>query len=392
MPTLLIYNQYFPPDTSATSALAASLTEAFTERGWAVKQLRGNPSYRPSSTQHWRFGQLVARDGDEWIVRSTAFTRDRMIGRVANYLSFVVLSFFVALRIPADLIIAMTDPPIVVMPAVVVGRLRRTPVIYWLQDYLPDFLVGTGSARHGALIRVWSRAHIAAARRCRRVVAIGRDMAARLIAAGVSGDAIAVVPNGSALVWHDEAVGSTIGNDRLVVLHAGEIGMRGAWQAIVPAAQSFADVADLVFVGDGVDAPTVRSLAGEARNVLIREPVQRAEMIDLLLSADVMIVTVRRGAEGYTVPSKTYELFGAGRPIVVVADAETEPALLVREIGCGLVVSPDAPDEFAAAVRKLAADPQLRRSMGEAARRVSPDYARRKMMNRIVDLAEDVVS
>jgi glycosyltransferase involved in cell wall biosynthesis len=168
--------------------------------------------------------------------------------------------------------------------------------------------------------------------------------------------------------------------------------MRGAWSAIVPAADSFNDVADLVFVGDGVDAPTVRSLAGAAGNVTIREPVPRAEMNGLLLSADVLIVTVRRGAEGYTVPSKTYELFGAGRPIVVVADADTEPALLVREIGCGLVVSPDAPDEFGAAVRKLAADPELRRSMGEAAKRVSPDYDRRKMMDRIVDIADEVVS
>lgn len=396
MPTVLIWNQYFPPDTSATSALASSLAESFEARGWVVTRLRGNPSYRPTSTRAWRFGQLITRQGNEWTVRSTHFSRDRMVGRVMNYLTFIGLSFVIALRSRADLIVAMTDPPIVVMPAVLVGRLRRTPVLYWLQDYLPDFLVGIGAARRSLPIRLWAKLHILSARRCRRVIAIGRDMAARLGEAGVDKDRIRVIPNGSALDWEarplPDSPTENRRTERISVLHAGEIGMRGAWDVIGPAAFDFADVADLLFVGDGVESRRVRALTEGASNVEFREPVPRSEMSRVLLSADVLVVTVRRGAEGYTVPSKTYELLGAARPIIVVADSRTEPAMLVTELGCGLVASPDAPDEFQMAVRRLALDPVLRRAFGEAALEASPRYARHSLLGAIVDVASELIA
>jgi glycosyltransferase involved in cell wall biosynthesis len=312
-----------------------------------------------------------------------------MWGRIANYASFILLSLLPAMRTKADVIVAMTDPPVVVLPAVVVGKIKCTPVLYWLQDYLPEFLIGTGQARDRGAVRFWSLAHHAAAKRCSSVVAIGRDMADRLTAAGVPRDLICVVPNGSALDWDDiEDHPRDAVPRELVVLHAGEIGMRGAWETMVDGARELAGVANLVFLGNGVRAHEVRRLASGLPNVTFRPAVPSGEVRGALLDADVLVVTIRRGAEGYTVPSKTYELFGAGKPVLVVGDETTESALLVKEIGCGFVVSPDDPSGFTTAVQTLAADEALRSKMGAAARSASAGFARASMMQRIVDQAE----
>ncbi len=166
--------------------------------------------------------------------------------------------------------------------------------------------------------------------------------------------------------------------------------MRGAWEAMVEGAATAADVATLVLLGDGVDAPRVRELARDTSAVVFEARLPHGEFEQRLRSADVLVVTVRRGAEGYTVPSKTYELFGCGRPIVVVADPTTEPARLVTELACGLVVSPDDGAEFAEALRRLSGDSSLRQRMGANALAAAPRFRRRDSLDQVVKIVEEV--
>ncbi len=389
---LLVWNQYFPPDTSATASLLDGFVDVARSEGVDVTTLQGNPSYRPIASVAWKWWQLWRRTDSGWMVRSATRGRDRLADRARNYVSFAALSSLVGLWVRADAILVMTDPPIAVLGAVLVGKLRRKRVVYWLQDYHPEFMVGIGRLSPSAAVRAWSWLHRLAMRRCDLVIAIGRDMQTRLEEAGVRADRIVVVANGSAVDWSQEAVpaaASTAG-DNLVALHAGEIGMRGAWEALVGGARGAADVADVVLLGDGVDADHVRALAAGVSALRIEPKLPWAEYKARLLGADVLLTMVRRGAEGYSVPSKTYELFGCGKPIIVIADPATEPALLVQELDCGLVVSPDDDGvEFAAALRGLAAAPERRRRMGENALRAKDAYRRVDQFRQVVRLITD---
>ncbi|MBA2608982.1 MAG: glycosyltransferase family 4 protein [Actinobacteria bacterium] len=387
-PRVLVWNQYFPPDTSATASLLAQLVDRFEVQGVGTHVVQGNPSYRPTRTFKWKPWELWRRGQDGTVVHSAARSRARLIDRALNYLTYTALSFLVALRTRCDVILVMTDPPIAVVPAVLVGKLRRKRVVYWLQDYHPEFMVGIGRIRPWPLVRVWSWAHRWALRRCDLVIAIGRDMRDRLETAGVRSDHIEVVANGSSVDWSSEAASRTrvSGADKLVVLHAGEIGMRGAWEALVAGARDAADVASLVLLGDGVDADWVRELTAGSDAVTIEPRLPWLEYTRRLLDADVLITMVRRGAEGYSVPSKTYELFGCARPIIVIADPSSEPARLVTELDCGFVVSPDDGHEFAAALRALAADPGLRERLGANALKAKDAFRRDDQLDRVVAL------
>ena len=62
-------------------------------------------------------------------------------------------------------------------------------------------------------------------------------------------------------------------------------------------------------------------------------------------------VGLAHGLSGYVVPSRLYGILSAGRPVIVAADADSETAGLVEEVGCGVVVPADRPDLVAAAIR-----------------------------------------
>lgn len=393
---LLVWNQYFPPDTSATASLLRQFVERAAATGVTIETLQGNPSYRPTEPTAWKPWQLWRGTPSGTMVRSTTRGRERLADRARNYVSFAALSTLVGLTRRFDAILVMTDPPIAVMGAVLVGKLRRRPVVYWLQDYHPEFMVGIGRLTPSAPVRVWSWLHRIAMRRCDRVIAIGRDMRDRLVEAGVDPARIEVVANGSSVDWSQETrpVADEVPTSaKLVALHAGEIGMRGAWEAVVGGAHAAADVAEVVLLGDGVDADRVRELNGDSDALRIEPRLPWDEYKQRLLNADVLLTMVRRGAEGYSVPSKTYELFGCGRPIIVIADETTEPARLIRELDCGLVVAPDdGGAEFAAALRTLAADPTLRERLGTNALQAKDAYRRGDQFDRVVDLLRSVQS
>jgi colanic acid biosynthesis glycosyl transferase WcaI len=67
----------------------------------------------------------------------------------------------------------------------------------------------------------------------------------------------------------------------------------------------------------------------------------------------VHFVGLGEGLSGYVVPSRLYGILAVGRPVVVAADADSDPARIVEEAGCGLVIPPGRPDLLAAALREL---------------------------------------
>src|SRR3970040_211748 len=109
---ILLMNEYFPPDTSATAKMAQLVAEKLAERH-RVTVLCGRPSYDPSERPPYYFRRRETQ-GNLTVERvgSPAFPRFRMRQRVSNYLSYLALAVPRAIAIEADVILAMTDPPV----------------------------------------------------------------------------------------------------------------------------------------------------------------------------------------------------------------------------------------------------------------------------------------
>lgn len=128
---ILILNQYYPPDTSATARMAREVARALTGAGHRVTVVAGRPSYHPTERYPWRPLRRIASDHVVVeCVGSTAFSRAPIWGRMANYFSYLTLAMFRGLTAPADAVLAMTDPPVIVVIAALIALARRLPLVY----------------------------------------------------------------------------------------------------------------------------------------------------------------------------------------------------------------------------------------------------------------------
>jgi len=397
---ILLLNLYYPPDTSATAKMAATVVEALSAKH-DVTVLCGRPSYDPTERRRWRVSQTEV-GGHTRVIRvgSTDYPRFAMKRRVLNYLTYVALAIPRALFLRCDVVLAMTDPPFEGIVGGIVALLKRKPYVYNIRDMYPDMAVGGAIVRPGLLARVWEKLHRWALRRATRVIVLGEDMRARIARKGIDPARIEIVRDGTDIpapgalpLARDEEIIKTIRGDfKFVLLHAGNLGFYGAWETLITAVRSLEpDGIGLVFVGEGAQRPHVEALAREANNVCFLPFFPANKIPSVLAAADAHVITVKRGLEGVVVPSKMYGILAAGKPIVAVAPQETDAASLGAKFGFAVSADPDKPEEIAAAIRLLSRNAEKVQNMGRAAQAVAPDYDRVKELQKFVQIIEGAV-
>ena len=395
---ILLLNLYFPPDTSATAKMAASVAEALAERH-EVAVLCGRPSYDPTERRPWRLWQFETA-GKVRIVRvgSTDYPRFAMKRRVVNYLSYVALAVPRVLFMKSDVVLAMTDPPFQGIVGAFVALLKRRPYVYNIRDLYPEMALGGELVQPGILARTWEKLHRWALRRATRVIVLGEDMRARIEAKGITRERIAIIRDGVELPSKsapvpavDEDVVRTIrGTDKFVMVHAGNIGFYGAWETLVAGVRELAEIGvSLVFIGEGAQKEQIRHLANGAKNVRLLPYFPANKIPSVLAAADAHVVTVKRGLEGVVVPSKMYGILAAGKPILAVAPRESDVVSLGKKFEFGIAADPDEPAEVASAMRALATNPEKTKYMGAAARDAASHFDKVKELEEFLCVVEE---
>jgi colanic acid biosynthesis glycosyl transferase WcaI len=392
---VLLLNQYFPPDTSATAKMAASVVNAISRRH-SVTVLAGRPSYDPD--EYYPF-TLLRRDQRNSVtierVGSTAYPRHQMRRRVANYLSYVSLAMPRALAIKADIVLAMTDPPFQGIVGATVARMKGLPFVYNIRDLYPDMAIGGDIVQPKGWVRVWEKMHRAALRQAARVIVLGDDMRDRVVAKGADSARVVVIRDGASIPApvappNHPAIREIRGSAEFVVLHAGNLGFYGAWSTLLSAAKILPQNGiRLVFIGDGANRKQLEE-SNRGCPMVSFLPFRPANEIPCVMAAgDVHVVTIRRGLGGVVVPSKLYSILAAGRPVLAVAPEDTDVARIVRSENCGFVADPDNPEEVAAAIQALKSDPARLEAMGQRARKASEKYASTEELDKFIGVLEE---
>jgi putative colanic acid biosynthesis glycosyltransferase WcaI len=377
---LLILNQFFYPDHSATSQLMTELAESLKEQGVEVTALAGRGRYNGGESLPAREDYKGVRIERAW---ATGYGKGSISGRLADYLSFYVAASWKLLRLPRhDIVMALTTPPLIGLIALLIGRLRGMRVVMLVQDLYPDIAIalGTLNGRNPAtrFLGFLSRMTL---RRADRVIVLGECMyervAARVGEAGASridvihnwADGDSIKPLGAdanPFVWENDLSG------RFVVLFSGNLGRVNEFKTILNAAHSLRERDDIVFlfIGDGAQATEIECFRLEHGLENIRLlPYQPRETLSYSLGAGhASLVTLAEGLAGLSVPSKTYAILAAGRPVIFVGDCRSEVARLVRESGCGEVFAPGEAERLAAVITDWASDKDKLEALGQRAR------------------------
>ena len=381
---ILLLNEYYPPDTAATAHMAAAVVDELAKEH-SVTVLCGRPSYDPSE-RHPFYVLRREKHGRVTVERvgSTTFSRFRMLKRLSNYLTYVALAVPRALMLSTDLVMAMTDPPFQGIVGAWVAWLKRKPFVYNIRDLYPEMALAGQIVRPSFGIRVWERLHRWALRRASRIIVLGADTRQRIIAKGIDPERVAVVRDGARsakpLARLDHPVSAEIRRGApFVVLHAGNLGFYGAWETIIKAAELlYQDGVGFVFVGDGALRSRVEAAARSVNGVKFMSFRPADELPYVLAAGDLHVVTIKRGLEGVVVPSKLYSTMAAGRPVLVLAPAESDAAQVVQRFGCGVVADPDDPAGMATVIRELAQDRPRLAQMAERALDAAKEFARDK--------------
>ena len=355
-PRLLVLNQYYWPGVEATAQLLTELCEALATEA-DVKVVTG------VLHGHEEEPRRLVHNGVEILrVPSTSFERSRIFARAANYTTYLTNALVYGMRgRRPDVVLCMTDPPIVADVALVVARRYRAPLVVISQDVFPEIAVQLKRLENPALmslLRVLVRIYL---RRADRLVAIGETMRRRLEEKGAPPDRVRVIPN-----WVDTTRLSPSGkdnhwsrgmglNDKFVVMHSGNVGHAQDLDSLVRSSTFLRDLDDLVIaiIGTGARHSELVALAEllDADNVRFFYYQSRQVLPQSLSAADVHVVGLAPGLAGYVVPSRLYGILAVARPVIVAADPESETAQVVQQIGCGIVVPPGRPGLLARAIR-----------------------------------------
>jgi colanic acid biosynthesis glycosyl transferase WcaI len=355
-PRLLVLNQYYWPGVEATAQLLTELCEALAQEA-EVKVVTGVLHGHEDEPR-----RLVHNGVEILRVPSTSFERSRIFARAANYVSYLTNALVYGMRGGRpDVVICMTDPPIVADVALVVARRYGAPLVVISQDVFPEIAVQLMRLENPvlmSLLRVLVRIYL---RRADRLVAIGETMRRRLEEKGAPPERVRVIPN-----WVDTTRLTPLEKDnrwaremgfdrRFVVMHSGNVGHAQDLDSLVRAATFLRDVDDLLIaiIGTGARHAELVALAQllEVDRVAFLYYQSRHVLAQSLSAADVHVVGLAPGLAGYVVPSRLYGILAVARPVIVAADPESETAQVVEHVGCGIVVPPGRPELVARAIR-----------------------------------------
>jgi colanic acid biosynthesis glycosyl transferase WcaI len=360
---VLLLNQFFHPDLSATAQLATDLAEDLAAAGFEVTALAARGAYLGGGVlprEEVHRGVRILR------VRCTSLGKGSTARRLTDYATFYASAAARALALPRfDAVVAMSTPPLVAALGGLLRAVRGTRFVYWLQDVYPELAVEFGVMRGGSpTARAFGALSGWTLRRADAVVVLGEAMAARVREKGVAPGRVHVVPN-----WADgeairpippeaNAFRREHGLDgKKVVLYSGNMGRAHDLSTVLAAARLLRDAPDLtfLFVGDGAKRGEVEAAARALPSIRLLPYQPRARLAESLSAGDVHLVTQGAGTVGLIEPSKLYGVLAAGRPVLFVGPAETEAGRTVLREGVGEVVANgDAAGAAAALVRLLA--------------------------------------
>lgn len=371
---LVVICPHFDPDTAPTGVVISRIVHELAARGHEVHVVTALPWYRSHRIEDgWR-GRVVRRERVEWgsITRVHPFPgsdKRNLTRRAVGFAGFSLLAGLAALAAGRPLrrvdgVIAMSPPLTLGLTGWVVGLARRAPLVFNIQDVFPDAAVATGAITDRRVIAIARWLERISYRRAAAVTVLSDDLRDNVTAKLPARHRarVTVIPNfvdTSAVRPLDRrtALRAELGiGDEPVVMYAGNVGFSQSLHLMLDAARQMPEVT-FVINGDGAARPELEHRALGLGNVRFG-PFQPPERLaEVLATADLHVVSLRAGLGAVSVPSKTYSILAAGRPVVAAVDAGTEVPRIVAASGAGAAVAPDDAAEFTAAVRRLLADP-----------------------------------
>lgn len=395
---------YYLPETAASLYITDNIVHACADKGIEVDL------YTPSPTRNVPDGSVWEReerqmDGKLRIHRFHLYGEGKnpMLRALRYFLGEFILLHYCMWK-KYDVAFVDSTPPIQGLKMPLIKWLKRKPTIYNVQDIFPDSLVGTGLTHEGSLIwKIGRMVEKITYRYADKIIVISEDFKKNIMAKGVPEDKIVVVYN-----WVDQnkvvdvpreenklfdAYG--LERSKFYITYNGNIGLTQNMDMLLDVAKELQEEYEdihFVLVGNGAYLDEVRRKVAEQQldNVHLL-PFQPYEDISHVFSlGDASLVISKPGVGANSVPSKTWSIMSASRPVLANFD-ENELKAIIENNHCGIFTKAGDKDAFKESILTLYNHRELCKEYGHNGRKFVMDNLTREVgTQKYVDVIKEV--
>ena len=376
---ILLLCQHFYPEMVSTGMHMTELSEALTRKGVNITVFCAPPVYE---IENWNEGipkTLKYKEIDIKRARTLGKHKAGVLNRLLFALTYMIQTFFYAWKERKffDGILVGTNPPFLGIVTLIMKKIFGVEYVVIVYDVYPEYANNLGILKKDSLIsKIWFWTTKSILRNAKANITIGRDMQ-KLIDSKTNDFDVSnvIIPN-----WSDENVikpqenklnsfRDELGiNNELMILYSGTMNKSHNLEPLLDVAELLKDEPIyFVFVGEGSNKDNLIKLSKdkELTKILFLPFQPKSKLPDVLGSCDISVVCLNKKWTGISVPSKTYGIMAAGRPVMAFMDKKSEIGLTINENNCGLVFENPTPKEIVEYLLKFERNRDLLNEMGE---------------------------
>lgn len=347
MQKLWIATELFYPEETSTSYILTKIANKLTDK-YSVEVVCGEPVY----DQNIKSVSFVLNPSIS-VHRIKGFKGDKnsLVSRTFRFffLSFALFFYLFKNVKKGDKVFIVTNPAPLILLIAILKRLKKIKVVILVHDVFPENTIPAGifkskdSLPYRLLKKIFDRAYAKAD----ELIVLGRDMRDIVLTKTKNfsnppqitiienwGDTSNIVPLSKNEVFEN----TSVIKDKIVFQYAGNIGrVQGLLDLLKVIERVQNDQLAFYFVGEGAVKDEMIQYVHQHQipNVFFANGYSRDEQIKVLNQADCAFVSLADGMYGLGVPSKTYNILAAGKPILYIGEENSEISLLVKEKNIG---------------------------------------------------------
>ena len=379
MHNLTLVSQYFYPEMISTGHILTELLIELANKGVKCSVICAQPTYYSNN----KVGKEITYKGIT--IRRTAntqFDKNSLKGKLFNSFSFFIGALWLGLkqggRYP---MILVTNPPFLGLAGLICKTFKRRSYILIIHDLYPDIAINMGYLRHNSLLALfWNKLNQRIYRAASFIVVLGRDVQKRIREQlpTEQHEKVEFIPN-----WADPDLICPIDHSynpfinelgldgKFLVQYSGNMGLTHDMESIIEAAQALRNDESIHFVliGGGGKLTKIKKMVEDygLKNVTFLPYQPRESLKYSLCASHVSLISLEKGAEGLSVPSKLYGIMASGRPIIAIMPENTEVAMTLNEYQCGLITPPKDVGALVKAITWMKENDEERKAMGNRA-------------------------
>ncbi len=345
---ILLLNQSFAPDTTATAQHLADLARHLHSAGHQVIVLADRRSYESRAAVYP--AREPWHDIDVRRIATTRFGKHSFAGRLVDGVSFLVMLSGKLFFVPRpDIVVSFTSPPLLGLLGAIYARVVAARPVHWLMDLNIDAAIVTGRlAKTSLFTRLLLRAFRWSLSLSELVIVEDRLTMERAELRGARRESVVVIPPWPAHEPSpvDDAVRSAFRSehgveDAFVVMFSGNHAAVHPLDTLLEAIQRL-DGEGFVFLfvgaGDRVRDVTAAIHRNGLRNVKQLPLQPRDRLSGTLQAADVHLVVMGNEMNGLGHPSKMYGVLATGKPYIFIGPKNSFASDILAECPFGFAV------------------------------------------------------